>query len=154
MIMWLKQTFHQLLFDMCDQQGVTYPACHGMWSKWAPPLERSRLATTSFCGERFTVDSNANTVSTLCWCGHSQTFSHLVPYKWLKNPYWAMKVLPWQLLHQNPLDIVCKRARITFFFLWRRFSHFSSVNWRLTPPLPESTLGASFKKSCVDECVG
>lgn len=32
-------------------QGVTYPACHGMWSKWAPPLERSRLATTSFCGK-------------------------------------------------------------------------------------------------------
>uniref|UniRef100_A0A8C1X489 Solute carrier family 17 member 8 n=1 Tax=Cyprinus carpio TaxID=7962 RepID=A0A8C1X489_CYPCA len=31
-------------------EGVTYPACHGMWSKWAPPLERSRLATTSFCG--------------------------------------------------------------------------------------------------------
>ncbi|XP_040271635.1 vesicular glutamate transporter 3 [Bufo bufo] len=31
-------------------EGVTYPACHGLWSKWAPPLERSRLATTSFCG--------------------------------------------------------------------------------------------------------
>lgn len=31
-------------------QGVTYPACHGIWSKWAPPLERSRLATTAFCG--------------------------------------------------------------------------------------------------------
>nr|XP_045009062.1 vesicular glutamate transporter 3 isoform X2 [Jaculus jaculus] len=31
-------------------EGVTYPACHGMWSKWAPPLERSRLATMSFCG--------------------------------------------------------------------------------------------------------
>ncbi|XP_061679640.1 vesicular glutamate transporter 3 isoform X2 [Syngnathoides biaculeatus] len=31
-------------------EGVTYPSCHGMWSKWAPPLERSRLATTSFCG--------------------------------------------------------------------------------------------------------
>ncbi|KAL7982502.1 hypothetical protein Chor_010100 [Crotalus horridus] len=31
-------------------EGVTYPACHGMWSKWAPPLERSRLATISFCG--------------------------------------------------------------------------------------------------------
>ncbi|KAI5626222.1 vesicular glutamate transporter 2.1 isoform 1, partial [Silurus asotus] len=29
---------------------LTYPACHGIWSKWAPPLERSRLATTSFCG--------------------------------------------------------------------------------------------------------
>ncbi|NWI09288.1 VGLU2 protein, partial [Crypturellus soui] len=33
-------------------EGVTYPACHGIWSKWAPPLERSRLATTSFCGEQ------------------------------------------------------------------------------------------------------
>uniref|UniRef100_A0A4W4E3L3 Major facilitator superfamily (MFS) profile domain-containing protein n=1 Tax=Electrophorus electricus TaxID=8005 RepID=A0A4W4E3L3_ELEEL len=32
-------------------EGVTYPACHGIWSKWAPPLERSRLATTSFCGK-------------------------------------------------------------------------------------------------------
>ncbi|MEQ2175357.1 hypothetical protein GOODEAATRI_017202 [Goodea atripinnis] len=32
-------------------EGVTYPACHGIWSKWAPPLERSRLATLSFCGE-------------------------------------------------------------------------------------------------------
>ncbi|KAK7913214.1 hypothetical protein WMY93_013425 [Mugilogobius chulae] len=31
-------------------EGVTYPACHGIWSKWAPPLERSRLATISFCG--------------------------------------------------------------------------------------------------------
>ncbi|XP_076156944.1 vesicular glutamate transporter 3 [Alosa pseudoharengus] len=31
-------------------EGVTYPACHGLWAKWAPPLERSRLATTSFCG--------------------------------------------------------------------------------------------------------
>uniref|UniRef100_A0A8C3IYI6 Solute carrier family 17 member 6 n=1 Tax=Chrysemys picta bellii TaxID=8478 RepID=A0A8C3IYI6_CHRPI len=31
-------------------EGVTYPACHGIWSKWAPPLERSRLVTTSFCG--------------------------------------------------------------------------------------------------------
>lgn len=42
-----SQIIHFQLF--C--QGVTYPACHGMWSKWAPPLERSRLATTSFCGE-------------------------------------------------------------------------------------------------------
>lgn len=32
-------------------QGVTYPACHGIWRYWAPPLERSRLATLSFCGK-------------------------------------------------------------------------------------------------------
>lgn len=34
-------------------QGVSYPACHGIWAKWAPPLERSRLATTAFCGNIF-----------------------------------------------------------------------------------------------------
>ncbi|XP_041366731.1 vesicular glutamate transporter 3-like [Gigantopelta aegis] len=31
-------------------EGVTYPACHGIWRHWAPPLERSKLATMSFCG--------------------------------------------------------------------------------------------------------
>lgn len=31
-------------------QGVTYPACHGIWRFWAPPLERSRLATMAFSG--------------------------------------------------------------------------------------------------------
>lgn len=31
-------------------QGVTYPACHGIWRFWAPPLERSRLATLAFSG--------------------------------------------------------------------------------------------------------
>lgn len=35
-------------------QGVSYPACHGIWAKWAPPLERSRLATTAFCGKVLT----------------------------------------------------------------------------------------------------
>lgn len=47
---------HSLVFNLhfghlVFFQGVTYPACHGIWSKWAPPLERSRLATTSFCGK-------------------------------------------------------------------------------------------------------
>ncbi|XP_067135474.1 vesicular glutamate transporter 2-like [Centruroides vittatus] len=31
-------------------EGVIYPACHGIWRYWAPPLERSRLATIAFCG--------------------------------------------------------------------------------------------------------
>lgn len=31
-------------------QGVTYPACHGIMRHWAPPLERSRLATLAFSG--------------------------------------------------------------------------------------------------------
>ncbi|KAM6188298.1 vesicular glutamate transporter 1 isoform 2-T2 [Sarcoramphus papa] len=43
-------------------EGVTYPACHGIWSKWAPPLERSRLATTAFCA------SGCAGTSSGCWC--------------------------------------------------------------------------------------
>lgn len=35
---------------MISVQGVTYPACHGIWRFWAPPMERSRLATLAFCG--------------------------------------------------------------------------------------------------------
>ncbi|CBY10417.1 unnamed protein product [Oikopleura dioica] len=31
-------------------EGMLYPCCHGIWAKWAPPLERSRLATISFSG--------------------------------------------------------------------------------------------------------
>lgn len=31
-------------------EGVTYPACHGIWRWWAPPLERSRLATLALAG--------------------------------------------------------------------------------------------------------
>ncbi|XP_030764123.1 sialin-like [Sitophilus oryzae] len=31
-------------------EGVTYPCIHAVWSKWAPPLERSRLATIAFSG--------------------------------------------------------------------------------------------------------
>ncbi|UYV73767.1 SLC17A6 [Cordylochernes scorpioides] len=37
------------LISLCVQ-GVTYPACHGIWRHWAPPMERSRLATMAFCG--------------------------------------------------------------------------------------------------------
>ncbi|TKR66982.1 hypothetical protein L596_023200 [Steinernema carpocapsae] len=31
-------------------QGVSYPAMHGVWRYWAPPMERSKLATTAFTG--------------------------------------------------------------------------------------------------------
>ncbi|KAL1517435.1 hypothetical protein ABEB36_001200 [Hypothenemus hampei] len=31
-------------------EGVTYPCIHAVWSKWVPPLERSRLATIAFSG--------------------------------------------------------------------------------------------------------
>lgn len=31
-------------------EGVTYPCIHAVWSRWAPPLERTRLATLAFAG--------------------------------------------------------------------------------------------------------
>ncbi|XP_046392973.1 sialin-like [Ischnura elegans] len=31
-------------------EGVTFPSIHAVWSHWAPPLERSRLATIAFSG--------------------------------------------------------------------------------------------------------
>ncbi|KAJ9573903.1 hypothetical protein L9F63_008702 [Diploptera punctata] len=31
-------------------EGVTYPCIHAVWARWAPPLERSRLATIAFSG--------------------------------------------------------------------------------------------------------
>ncbi|CAI4228914.1 unnamed protein product [Auanema sp. JU1783] len=30
--------------------GVAYPSMHGVWRYWAPPMERSKLATTAFTG--------------------------------------------------------------------------------------------------------
>ncbi|XP_048241386.1 sialin-like, partial [Haliotis rufescens] len=34
-------------------EGVTYPAIHAMWSKWAPPQEKTKLATFAFSGAYF-----------------------------------------------------------------------------------------------------
>ncbi|XP_064383500.1 sialin-like [Halichondria panicea] len=31
-------------------EGVTFPAMHSIWAKWAPPAERSRLSTISYAG--------------------------------------------------------------------------------------------------------
>lgn len=131
-----------------------------MWSKWAPPLERSRLATTSFCGERC-----------ICFllskcCEHSQTerFSLIQTYispvhttlyvivglvsklTWERIfcfadlvhcclPWnWNIKLVPWQPMHQNPLDITC--------VLRRSFSLYSP-NWSVTLLLSKSTLSRS-----------
>jgi MFS family permease len=29
-------------------EGVTFPAMHGVWARWAPPAERTRLTTLSY----------------------------------------------------------------------------------------------------------
>jgi len=34
-------------------EGVTFPAMHALWSRWAPPLERSKLVTAAYSGSYF-----------------------------------------------------------------------------------------------------
>ncbi|KAK7471778.1 hypothetical protein BaRGS_00035600 [Batillaria attramentaria] len=34
-------------------EGVTYPAIHAIWAKWAPPQEKTKLATFAFSGAYF-----------------------------------------------------------------------------------------------------
>ncbi|XP_053684989.1 vesicular glutamate transporter 2.1-like isoform X1 [Sabethes cyaneus] len=38
----------RVLQGMCE--GVAFPCMHTVWSKWAPPLERSRMVMCSFAG--------------------------------------------------------------------------------------------------------
>nr|CAD7403221.1 unnamed protein product [Timema poppensis] len=44
-------------------EGVTYPCIHAVWARWAPPLERSRMASLAFAG------SYVGTVVSLPVCG-------------------------------------------------------------------------------------
>lgn len=38
------------MYSLCPHQGVTFPAMHSIWAKWAPPEERSRLTTITYAG--------------------------------------------------------------------------------------------------------
>lgn len=104
----------------CLYQGVTYPACHGLWAKWAPPLERSRLATTSFCGKfhlwLFLKSKSFYWHKQTCWVKQvrfSKWTQELLCFSGtlllLLNMKCTLKVVPWQPMNQNLLDVVCKK---------------------------------------------
>nr|XP_022328030.1 sialin-like [Crassostrea virginica]XP_022328031.1 sialin-like [Crassostrea virginica] len=38
----------RVLEGLCE--GVTYPSVHAIWAKWAPPMEKTRLAAFAFSG--------------------------------------------------------------------------------------------------------
>merc|ERR1719397_1771891 len=38
----------RVLAGLCE--GVTYPSIHAIWSRWAPPLEQSRITAFAFSG--------------------------------------------------------------------------------------------------------
>lgn len=44
-------------------EGVTFPCIHAVWSRWSPPLERSRMASMAFAG------NYAGTVVAMPVCG-------------------------------------------------------------------------------------
>jgi MFS transporter, ACS family, solute carrier family 17 (sodium-dependent inorganic phosphate cotransporter), other len=39
-----------LKLKTCCTQGVVYPGIHAVWSRWAPPAERTRLGSFAFSG--------------------------------------------------------------------------------------------------------
>ncbi|EJW86821.1 hypothetical protein WUBG_02267 [Wuchereria bancrofti] len=66
--------FIVLAIQICQglSLGVSYPAMHGVWRHWAPPMERSKLATTTFTGGYLGVmiglPISAYLVSYIDWC--------------------------------------------------------------------------------------
>ncbi|KAK6101483.1 Major Facilitator Superfamily protein [Brugia pahangi] len=66
--------FIVLAIQICQglSLGLSYPAMHGVWRHWAPPMERSKLATTTFTGGYLGVmiglPISAYLVSYIDWC--------------------------------------------------------------------------------------
>ena len=57
-------------FHLCSLlQGVTYPAMHALLGKWAPPLERSRMATIALSGAYIGNVVAFPLSGVLCQCG-------------------------------------------------------------------------------------
>ena len=42
---------------------MTYPSIHAIWARWAPPLERSRLAAVAFSGKGLFMNDVTQVVS-------------------------------------------------------------------------------------------
>ncbi|KAE9415051.1 hypothetical protein Angca_009018, partial [Angiostrongylus cantonensis] len=79
--------------------GVTYPAMHGVWRHWAPPLERSKLATTTFTGSYVGVmvalPVSAATVSYFSWSAPFYVYG-------VSGLLWAMSW--WYVSSSSPCD--------------------------------------------------
>ena len=41
----------RVISGLCE--GVSYPSIHAIWSRWAPPLEQSRITAFAFSGDYF-----------------------------------------------------------------------------------------------------
>ena len=57
--------YYKLLYCV-SFQGVTFPAMHAMWGSWAPPLERSKLATFTYAGSHMGTIISSPISGVLC----------------------------------------------------------------------------------------
>lgn len=47
---WNQVIIAVVFFLFLITQGATFPAMHTLWGKWAPPQERSLLASITYAG--------------------------------------------------------------------------------------------------------
>ncbi|KAJ3656272.1 hypothetical protein Zmor_015360 [Zophobas morio] len=80
-------------------EGVTYPCIHAMWSKWAPPLERTKMTTIAFSGSYVgtvvSMPASAYLATTLGWPSIFYVFG-VVSLIWFV--FW------WVLVTEAPAD--------------------------------------------------
>jgi len=69
-------------------EGVAFPSIYEVWSKWAPPLERSRMAGTSYAG------TYVGSVIALSTCG---VIAEKMSWDWIFYIYGAVGLLWWAL---------------------------------------------------------
>lgn len=55
-LLYYEKNSHITIMACFLRQGVTYPSIHAIWAKWAPPLEKTRLAAFAFSGLNY-IDS-------------------------------------------------------------------------------------------------
>jgi ACS family sodium-dependent inorganic phosphate cotransporter len=80
-------------------EGVRYPCIHAVWSRWAPPFERTKLATLAFSGGYVgtvvSMPASAYLVTTLGWPSIFYFFG-VVGLIWF--------VIWWILVAESPAD--------------------------------------------------
>ncbi|CAG0879058.1 unnamed protein product [Cyprideis torosa] len=80
-------------------EGVTYPSMHAVWFKWAPRLERSRLASIAFAGSYF------GTVVAMVTSGSLAHFHGWESVFYVFGAVGLLWCMPWlSVVNENPRD--------------------------------------------------
>ena len=81
--------FHVKTWIYLFFQGVTYPSIHAIWAKWAPPMEKTRLAAFAFSGLMWKFYNYYFVYTTKYVCRYCQTstcfnWSYFSVYRYMK----------------------------------------------------------------------